>query len=125
MKTLAVFISLVAALGCQSSIDDAFGSPVGNYSLISVDGSPVPFKSGTNVTVRGTVNLKSGGDYTLTQADSSTSGTVTNTSVSGKWSLTDNALSLLPGNGTIDLGIVTIDTIRLGHASHQNVYVRQ
>jgi len=123
MKRIAALVSLVAIAACRSSVENALGSPTGNYSLVSVDASPVPFKSGTNVTVRGTITLKSSGDYSLTQADSATTGAVTNTSSSGQWSLNDNALALLSG-GTIELGIVTIDSIRLGHAGHQNVYVR-
>ena len=73
MKRIAVVVvSLMTVVACRSSVDNAFGSATGNYSLISVDGSPVPFKSGTTITVRGTVGLKGSGDYTLTQADSST-----------------------------------------------------
>lgn len=125
MRKIVVLVLLVAITACRSSVESAYGSAIGNYSLITVDGSPVPFRSGTSVTVRGTVNLKNSGDYTLTQADSSTGGSVTNTSSSGKWSLTDNALALLPGDGSIELGIVSIDTIRLSHASRQNVYVRR
>ena len=123
MKRMAVLGLLIAVSACRSSVENALGSPTGNYTLISVDGSAVPFKSGTSVTVRGTISLKSSGDYSFTQADSATTGAVTNTSSSGQWSLNDNALALLSG-GTIELGIVTIDSIRLGHAGHQNLYVR-
>jgi hypothetical protein len=123
MKRTAVFLSLVAIAGCRSTVENALGSPTGNYSLVSVDGSAIPFKAGTSLTVRGTISLKSSGDYSLTQADSATTGAVANTSSSGQWSLNDNALALL-SSGTIELGIVMIDSIRLGHAGHQNLYVR-
>jgi hypothetical protein len=124
-KRIAAVVVLVALAACQNSVENAFGSAIGNYSLISVDGSPVPFKNGTTITVRGTIGLKGNGDYTLTQADSSTSGGVTNTSLSGTWSLTDNALALIPSVGSLELGLATIDTIRLNHASHANLYVRR
>jgi hypothetical protein len=124
MKRILVFAGLVAVAACRSTVDNAFGSSTGNYSLVSVDGSPLPFNTGTTIIVRGSVNLKGGGDFTLTQADSSSSGAVTNTSVSGTWGVTDNGLALIPSAGPLELGIVTIDTIRLGHASHQNLYVR-
>ena len=125
MKYTAVVAVLLLVAACRSTVDNAFGSATGNYSLISVDGSPVPFRTGTTITVRGTVGLNGNGKYTLTQADSSTSGSVTNTSLSGTWSLTDNALALVPSVGSLELGIVTIDTIRLNRANHQNVYVRR
>jgi hypothetical protein len=124
MKRLAVFTALVGVAACRSSVDTAFGSATGNYTLVRVDGTPVPFKNGTTVTVRGTIGLNGNGNFTLTQADSSTSGSVINTSLSGTWSLTDNALALIPSVGSLELGIVSLDTIRLGHASHDNIYVR-
>ena len=124
MKRILVLVMLVAVAACRSTVDNAFGSLTGNYSLVRVDGSPLPFNTGTTITVRGSLNLKGGGDFTLTQADSSTSGTVTNTSLSGTWGVTDNGLALIPSAGALELGIVSIDTVRLGHASHQNLYVR-
>jgi hypothetical protein len=124
MKRILFLVVLVAVAACRSTVDNAFGSSTGNYSLVAVDGSPLPITSGTTITVRGSVNLKGNGDFTLTQADSSKTGSVTNTSVSGTWGLTDNALALIPSIGPLELGIVTIDTIRLTHASHQNLYVR-
>ena len=119
------FIALLVALGaCKSSVEGAIGSPAGNYTLIGVDGASLPFKSGTTITVRGTIGLKGGGDYTLTQADSSTSGSVTNTSLSGTWSMNDNAIVLVPKIGSLELGISTIDTLRITRGGHQNLYVR-
>ena len=119
------FTALLLSLGaCKSTVEGALGSPAGNYSLIAVDGSNLPFRSGTTITVRGTIGLKGGGDYTLTQADSSTSGTVTNTSLSGSWSMNDNAIVLIPSGGAHELGISTIDTLRITRGGHQNLYVR-
>ena len=119
------FTALLLALGaCESSVEGAIGSPAGNYTLIAVDASPLPFNAGTAIIVRGTIGLKGGGDYTLTQADSSTSGTVTNTSLSGTWSMNDNAIVLVPKGGSLELGISTIDTLRITRGSHQNLYVR-
>jgi hypothetical protein len=124
MKRIAVLVSLVAVAACRSTVDNAIGSATGNYSLVGVDGSGLPFRSGTTITVRGTIGLKGNGDYTLTQADSSTGGGVTNTSLNGTWSMTDNAIALIPSVGSLELGIATIDTIRLTRGSHQNLYVR-
>jgi len=119
------FAALVLCLGaCHNSVENAIGSPVGNYTLIAVDGSSLPFKTGTTITVRGAIGLKGGGDYTLTQADSSTSGAVANTSLSGTWSMNDNAIVLVPSGGSLELGISTIDTLRITRSSHQNLYVR-
>jgi len=124
MKRLG-FTALLLALGaCKNSVESAIGSPAGNYTLIAVDGASLPFKSGTTITVRGTIGLKGGGDYTLTQADSSTSGTVTNTALSGTWSMNDNAIVLVPKVGSLELGISTIDTLRITRTGHQNLYVR-
>ena len=118
-------VALALSLGaCRSSVEGAIGSPAGNYTLTAVDGASLPFKSGTTIIVRGTIGLKGGGDYTLTQADSSTSGTVTNTSLSGTWSMNDNAIVLVPKGGSLELGISTIDTLRITRGSHQNLYVR-
>jgi len=117
--------ALVLGLGaCHNSVESAIGSPVGNYTLTAVDGSSLPFKTGTTITVRGAIGLKGGGAYTLTQADSSTSGTVNNTSLSGTWSMNDNAIVLVPNAGSLELGISTIDTLRIVRGSHQNLYVR-
>jgi len=120
-----VFVAVAFSLGaCKSSVEGAIGSPVGNYTLIAVDGSSLPFKSGTTITVRGTIGLKGGGDYNLTQADSSTGGTVANTSLSGTWSMNDNAIVLVLSGGSLELGISTIDTLRIIRGSRQNLYVR-
>jgi hypothetical protein len=123
MKRLALLLSFAGAAAC-GGVANALGSPVGNYTLISVDGLNLPAVIGTTITVRGSVNLKSGGDYTFSQADSAISGAVMLTSSSGQWGLTDNALSLIPKGGALELGIVTIDTIRLTHLSHTNLYLR-
>jgi len=71
MKRFGVAALLLALGACKSTVEGALGSPVGNYSLTTVDGSALPFMNGTTFIVRGTIVLKGGGDYTLTQADSS------------------------------------------------------
>ena len=124
MKRFCVTALVLALAACKSSVEGAIGSPVGNYALVAVDGSSLPFRTGTTITVRGTIGLKGGGDYTLTQADSSTAGVVTNTSLSGTWSMNDNAIVLVPGAGSLELGIATIDTLRITRGGHQNLYVR-
>lgn len=125
MKRIAVLVSFVAVVSCKSTVEDALGSPSGNYSLVAVDGSPIPFNTGTSITVRGALNLKNGGDYSISQADSATGGAVTNSASTGKWSLSDNALTLIDDSGPLELGIIiSFDTIRLGHRNHQNLYVR-
>jgi hypothetical protein len=125
MKRVAVLVSLIALVACRSTVDNAFGSATGTYSLVSVDGAPLPFTNGATITVRGTIGLKGNGDYTFTQADSSPSGSVANVSLTGTWSMTDNAIALIPTVGPLELGISTIDTIRLNHGSHQNLYIRR
>jgi hypothetical protein len=124
MKRIAAGVLLLSVVACQSAVEGALGSPVGNYSLTAVDGSALPFKSGTTITVRGTIDLKSSGDYTLTQADSATTGSVANTSLSGTWSMNENALVLVPSGASLELGIATIDTLKITRGGHQNLYVR-
>jgi len=124
MKRFGVAALLLALGACKSTVEGALGSPVGNYSLTTVDGSALPFMNGTTFIVRGTIVLKGGGDYTLTQADSSTAGSVANTSQSGTWSLNENALALLPSGGSLELGIASIDTLKITRGGHQNLYIR-
>lgn len=126
MKRVAVLAVFVAAVGCESTVENSLGSPVGNFPLVAVDGLAVPANTGTSITVRGALSLKSGGAYTISQADSSASGAVSNSASTGKWSLSDNALALIDDSGPLELGIVvSFDTVRLSHRNHQNVYVRR
>jgi len=124
MKRIAAAVLLLSVAACESTVEGALGSPVGTYSLTAVDGSALPFKTGTTIIVRGTIVLKGGGDYTLTQADSSTAGNVANTSLSGTWSLNENALALVPSGGSLELGIASIDTLKITRGSHLNLYIR-
>jgi len=124
MKRIAAAVLLLSVAACESTVEGALGSPVGTYSLTAVDGSALPFNTGTTIIVRGTIVLKGGGDYTLTQADSSTAGNVANTSLSGTWSLNENALALVPSGGSLELGIASIDTLKITRGSHLNLYIR-
>jgi hypothetical protein len=118
-----VFLALVAS--CGSALDTNAVGYGGVYSLIKVDGTALPFHGASAFTVRGAIDLKSGGVYSLTQTDSATTGALTAFSSSGGWSVTDNAVALVETDKSLLLGLLIGDSLRLTYRSHENVYVRQ
>jgi len=125
MRHIVVAVLLVSAWSCRSAVENAPGSVIGSYTLVTVDAAPLPFHGTAAFTVRGTVNLRNDGRYTLTQADSAAAGTVSNISAAGHWSLQENALALIDDTGPLQLAVVLIDTLRMSYRGHENVYVRR
>ena len=118
-------LGLAASLGCTNPLDSEF-LPTGSYTLITVDGAPLPVRGATATTVRGSLVLASRSSYTLTQTDSAhTGGARTEFRSEGTWSLTDNALVLHEG-GNVYLGIVAgSDTVRVNLNTRINTYIRR
>jgi hypothetical protein len=113
---------------CSSGLTDPVGG--GLYALVAVDGAPLPFRVGTQVTVRGSLQLAQGRKFTLQQSDSSTTDTkLSELHVTGDWGITENALALTGGfgSGILYLGITygAVDSVRLTMGAHQNLYARR
>lgn len=121
IRALAAF---VVAASCSGVLDAGGINPTGTYTLTRLDGGFLPAAIATGFTARGAVELKSNNRYTLTQTDS-VAGTPTSTAFSGTWTITDNALQLIPDGGGLVLGVVTLDTLRMDYRGHSNIYVRQ
>jgi hypothetical protein len=103
---------------------DAGGiNPSGTYTLMQLDGRLLPAAIATGFTARGAVELKGNNHFTVTQTDS-VGGTPTSTSVSGSWTINDNAVQLIPDGGGLLLGVVAFDTLRMDYRGHTNTYVR-
>jgi hypothetical protein len=122
-------VALIATVGaCTDPLENSF-LPTGTYPLIAVEGSQLPFRGPTAITVRGALALGSGASYILTQTDSAiTGGALTQLRSEGSWSLNDNAIVLHEGSGNpIYLGVVSpVDTsIRVGFDGHMNTYDRR
>jgi hypothetical protein len=115
---------ILVAASCSSAFDSGPISATGTYTLVRLDGAPLPAAIATGFTVRGSIELKSNTHYTLSQTDSVAAAPSTNTSVTGAWSISENALQLVPDGGGLLLGIFVPDTIRMDYRGHQNVYVR-
>jgi hypothetical protein len=116
--------ALVVVASCSSVLDAGGINPTGTYTLFRLDGGSLPAAIATGFTSRGAIELKSNDHrYTLTQTDS-VAGTPTGTSISGTWTITENALQLIPDGGGLLLGVVMVDTIRMDYRGHSNTYVR-
>ena len=119
---LAAGITICACGGAEST---ALGTFTGRYTLVMVDGQGLPFRAATAFTVRGDVNIKNGGRYTLTQVDSTAAGAVSTISANGQWSLQENAIALIEDAGGLQLGVISSDSLRMTYRSHENLYVRK
>jgi hypothetical protein len=120
---IASIAALLLVASCSSVLDPGPNSPTGTYTLIRLDGASLPAPIASGVTARGTIELRTNAHYALTQTDSA-AGAATTTSVSGTWSITDNALQLVPDGGGLLLGVVFRDSIVMEYRGHQNVYAR-
>jgi hypothetical protein len=122
---IALAAAIVAAVACS----DSGTSPIagGLYTLSSVDGAPLPVRGATLVTVRGSLELRADGKYTLLQTDSAITGAaLTQFNTSGTWVLSDNAIVLTGGSELfLGLAIGSIDSVRLDFHSHSNTYVKR
>src|SRR2546426_6717667 len=116
MRIKASFAGLVVALlaACTTGTDASNLGLTGTFKLVAVDGSSLPFKSGSMITVRGTLSIQNNGRYSLSQTDSTAGTAAATTSSQGIWVIQDLALSLHPDAGGLFLGIwVPSDSVRL------------
>ena len=87
----------------------------------------MPARGATLITVRGSLELRSDGHYTLLQTDSAIAGAaLTQFNTSGTWVLSDNAV-VLTGGSELFLGIAlgSLDSVRLDFHTHSNMYVKR
>src|ERR1043166_5435805 len=122
MRMKALFAGLVVALlvACNSGTDASNLGLTGTFKLVAVDGSPLPFKSGGTMTVRGTLSIQNNGRYALSQTDSTAGAAASTTNSQGIWVITDLALTLHPDPGGVILGIwIPTDSVRLT-GPHEN-----
>jgi hypothetical protein len=121
----AVLAALIAVISCTSALESGPNSLAGTYVLVRVDDRALPAPIATGFTVRGTLELKGEARYTLSQSDSTSGGGVSTTSVSGRWTVENNALQMVQDGNILQLGIFILDTVRTDYRSHENVYVRR
>jgi len=122
---IALATAIVLASACGSdSLNPIQG---GLFALTSVDGALLPVRGATLITVRGSLELRSDGHYTLLQTDSAIAGAaLTQFNTSGTWVLSDNAV-VLTGGSELFLGIAlgSLDSVRLDFHTHSNMYVKR
>ena len=101
-------------------LDPGPNSPTGTYTLVRLDGAslPAPIASGVTAAVD---RAEKHSHYTLTQTDSA-AGAAT-TSAIGTWSVTDNALQLVPTAAVCSSASCSGQHF-MEYRGHQNVYAR-
>jgi hypothetical protein len=126
MKRLGLLAAALTMCACGGAESTALGTFTGRYTLVMVDGQGLPFRAATAFTVRGDVNIRNGGHYTLTQVDSTAAGAVSTISANGQWSFQENAIALIEDSGGgLQLGVISSDSLRMTYRSHENLYVRK
>jgi len=105
-SSLALLMAAVTALilgGCGDGTGPS-ASPVGRYSLVAIDGRPLPFKFLFSEILSGSVTLHSGGTYTASTTTrdedifTATVATVTD-SETGRWSHRGSTIHLTQDGG--------------------------
>jgi len=125
MKRTGLFLAAIVVCSCKGADSTALGTFIGRYTLVAVDNQPLPFRGASAFVVRGDVDVRNGGRYTLTQVDSIGGGAVTTVSSVGQWSLQENAIALIDDAGPLQLGVIASDSLRMAYRGHENVYVRR
>jgi len=125
MKRLGVLAAAITICACGGAESTALGTFTGRYTLVMVDGQGLPFRGATAFTVRGDVDIRNGGRYTLTQVDSTGAGAVSTISANGQWALQENAIALIDDAGGLQLGVIASDSLRMTYRGHENLYVRK
>jgi hypothetical protein len=117
---------LLSAAACSSTVDTSNTGIPGDYQLVRIDGNPLPFKSGSTTTLRGSVSFTSNSRFTLAQTDSVAGSAAVETTLQGTWDVQENALVLHQADGKVVLGIaVQPDTVRVTVFPHDNTYARK
>jgi hypothetical protein len=121
---LSALFFVAGASACSFTSDATVTGIPGTYKLATVDGASLPFDLGSTRTVRGQIDLRTDGHYTLSQTDSGAAG-ATNYASSGTWSVTDNAITFHDDAASLLLGIVLRDSVRVDFHLHNNLYARR
>ena len=108
---------LGSVTSCKSSLEIAGGSlpGIGSFTLVQVDGNPLPYRGTTTITLRGGLTIQTNTQYVLTQTDSAIAGgPAATTTHQGVWTLTDNSYVFHDGNAVVGLAAVSGngDTLR-------------
>ncbi len=125
MKRLGVLAAAITICACGGAESTALGTFTGRYTLVMVDGQGLAFRGATAFTVRGDVDIRNGGRYTLTQVDSIGAGALSTISANGQWALEENAIALIDDAGGLQLGVIASDSLRMTYRGHENLYVRK
>jgi hypothetical protein len=122
-----VALVMLAAAGCNAKVSNpAAGlSIVGNYRLVSVNGLTLPARTASGYVVRGSLNLGSSTNYTLSETDSSAGQTSVFNS-SGTWSIFGSQVTFLGAGNATYFGTFSaqLDTISIPINGHTSVYTR-
>ena len=90
MRRIALLLAVVTLAACNNDSTSPNGSPVGSYSLRTINGSNLPYTfSDGSVVVSDQLSLNSNGTY----IDITTFSNGTNSTEQGFWSINNNLIS--------------------------------
>ena len=126
MRRIALLLAVVALAACNNDSTSPNGSVVGNYSLRTVNGNPLPYTfSDGSVLVSDQLTLNSNGTYT----DVATFSNANPTPEQGYWSINNNLISFTDQvtntsyTGSLS-GSVLTETFALNSGTLTEVYQR-
>jgi hypothetical protein len=127
LPRVLLFASALAVLvACNSSVTNpAKGLPVvGNYTLVSVSGAPLPAASGPGFVVRGSLHIGSDVTYSLTETDSVSGQAASDFNSSGTWSIIGYHMTFMGANSAVYIGDLSaqLDSISLSINGHTSLY---
>jgi hypothetical protein len=134
MRRLLLALSAISLLACGDSSGPGASSAVGTWSLVSVNGSSLPY---TVILIAPSYKLEimsatfiaaSNGTYTGTVTSRETdNGQVTTTTDpdNGTWSQSGNSLTVTSSDGTVSNATISGDNIPLNEQGLVGVYHRQ
>jgi hypothetical protein len=134
MRRLVLALSAASLLACGDSSGPDFSSAVGTWSLVTVNGSPLPY---TVFLVQPSYRFEilsdvfvaaENGTYTETATTRETeSGTVTTTTetFTGTWSQTNNTVTITDSDGVVSTATISGNTITLSEPGLVAVFQRQ
>jgi hypothetical protein len=134
MRKLITLVLLVGAAACgfDTSTAPLVGDLAGSYSLLSMNGNPLPFvivSNDTTVSIDADVlTLTSAGDWNETVSYRQTVGSAPTTneslSLSGVWTRSGNQLNFRTSAGLLYIGTATETTLTLTDAGFSYVFTR-
>ena len=134
MRRLVLALSAASLLACGDSSGPEVSSAVGTWSLVTINGSPLPY---TAVLIQPTYRLEilsdvfvatSNGTFTETFTTRETeNGTVTTTTETdnGTWSQTGNTVTIVYADGTTSTATISGNSITLSEPGLVLVFQRQ